>query len=74
MENPDNVLLWRKLNAWAMSDEESDDENGKIFRTVPRQSDEATDLLNRIDMALGFLSGSMVIHQNVVLTTNIRNF
>ena len=55
MENPDNVLLWRKLNAWAMSDEESDDENGKIFRTVPRQSDEATDLLNRIDMALGIV-------------------
>ena len=53
MEDPDDVLLWGKLNAWALSDEESDSENGRIFRTLPWRSDETTDLLNRIDMALG---------------------
>ena len=46
MEDPDDVLLWGKLNAWAMSDEESDGENGRIFKTLPWRSDEATDLLS----------------------------
>ena len=32
--NPD-VLLWVKLIAWAMSDEESDGENGRTFKTLP---------------------------------------
>ena len=38
-----------------MSDEESDGENERKFRTLPWQSDEATDRLNRIDMALGIV-------------------
>ena len=35
MEDTDDMLLWGKLNAWAMSEEESDGENGRIFRTLP---------------------------------------
>lgn len=53
MEDPDDVLLWGKLNAWIMSDEESDGENGRMFTTLPWRSEEAADLLNRIYMALG---------------------
>ena len=53
MEDPGDVLLWGKLNSWAMSDEESDSKSGRIFRTLPQGIDEVTDLVNRIDMALG---------------------
>ena len=35
------------------NDQESDGENGRIFRTLPWRIDEATDILNRIGMALG---------------------
>ena len=51
MEDPDDVLLWGKLNALAMSDEECDGESSRILRILPWRSDEATDLLNRTGMA-----------------------
>ena len=52
VEPPDEVLLWRKLNKWVMSDEESYGKNGRMFTSLPWRIDETTDLLNRIHMGL----------------------
>ena len=46
--------MWSKLNAWAMSDEETDEENNsRVFRTLPWRKEEVTHLIRRCDEGLG---------------------
>ena len=47
-------ILWSKVNVWAMSDAE-DDEEGMFYRTLPWRSAEITDIVNRCDSALGII-------------------
>lgn len=54
MEREEDKQLWNTLNAWAMSDEESGEENHiRQFRTLPWRTDEATQLVRSCDAALG---------------------
>lgn len=47
-------MIWDKLNAWAMSDVEYDEEKKiSVHRTLLWRSDEATDIIRRCDASLG---------------------
>ena len=47
-------MKWGTLNAWAMSDEETESDSGdRVFRTLPWRSADVTDLIKRCDAALG---------------------
>lgn len=49
----DDLEQWQRLNVWAMSDEEEDENGQKIFRSLPWRNELSTDLIRRCDTALG---------------------
>ena len=52
--DPNEKSLWEKMTPYAMSDQETDEEHGgKTFRTIIWRTDEANDLIQRLDTALG---------------------
>ena len=50
----DDFILWETLSPFAMSDEEKEEGTGvKKLHTLPWRTEEATDLIRRIDATLG---------------------
>ena len=54
LKEGEDLRVWKKLNRLAMSDVETDDEQGgeTVHRTLPWRDMESTDLIRRIDVAL----------------------
>ena len=57
LETEEDKAVWSKLNVWAMSDEESSNEENasRVFRTLPWRTEEATNLIQRCDTTLGII-------------------
>ena len=70
----DDIELWGERNVWPMSDMESDEEGGVVYRTPIWKAEEPNELIRRYDLSINKTRcyietsewGTLRVHRDII--------